>query len=56
MASHDDWEQARTARDKCAVACTRATLAGRRDEAARHAAEFAMMDAEMARIERALDA
>lgn len=55
MPTHDDWEQARTTRDRLAVSCTRAQLAGRRDDVARYAAEFALVDAEMARLERVLD-
>lgn len=55
MTTHEQWEQARAARDRCAVACTRALLAGNDQDRARYAAEFAMMDAEMQRLEGLLD-
>lgn len=55
MATHEEWETAKTARDRCAVSCTRALLAGNKPDVARYAAEFALVDAEMARLERVLD-
>lgn len=41
-------------RDRCAVACTRALLAGRHNEAGRYGERFADADADMVRLERAL--
>ncbi len=55
MATHEDWEQAMKARDRCATYCTMALLAGYRDQAAKHAAEYALAQAEMDRIAAILD-
>jgi len=56
MATHEDWTNARMQRDGYAVNCARALLAGRADEASRYAGMFAVADADMARVERELDA
>ena len=55
MATHEDWTNARMQRDGYAVNCARALLAGRADEASRYAGMFAVADADMSRLERALD-